>query len=335
MHFVFVTLEILLWFQVINRKVSVQAPVDNVSQGIEEAPKSGATPNSTTNVSDIKTIKVGNISRTVSDRDIREFFSFSGEIKYVEMQSETENTQLSYVTFKDSQGADTAILLSGATIADLSVTIAPAKDYQLPPQAVLPSSPEKRPAVSSSAVHKAEDVVSTMLAKGFILGKDALNKAKALDEQHNLTSKASATVVTIDQKMGLMEKVSMGKAVLNEKVRQVDERFMVSERTKSVFAVAEQKASSAGSAIMSNPYVLSGASWVSGALGAFAKAAEDVSTMTKEKVVRAEEEKQETMLRQKTQIINDFAQNHLDEPSGNEPPIVQTKSADDTEPGII
>ena len=65
-------------------------------------------------------------------------------------------------------------------------------------------------------------MVSTMLAKGFILGKDALNKAKALDEQHNLTSKASATVVTIDQKMGLMEKLSMGKAVLNEKVRQVD-----------------------------------------------------------------------------------------------------------------
>lgn len=178
-------------------------------------------------------------------------------------------------------------------------------------------------------------MVSTMLAKGFILGKDALNKAKALDEQHNLTSKASATVVTIDQKMGLMEKLSMGKAVLNEKVRQVDERFMVSERTKSVFAVAEQKASSAGSAIMSNPYVLSGASWVSGALGAFAKAAEDVSTMTKEKVVMAEEEKQETMLRQKTEIINDFAQNHLDEPSGNEPPVVQTKSADDTKPGII
>lgn len=31
--------------------------------------------------------------------------------------------------------------IQGATIADLSVTIAPAKDYQLPPEAVLPSSP--------------------------------------------------------------------------------------------------------------------------------------------------------------------------------------------------
>jgi len=31
---------------------------------------------------------------------------------------------------------------------------------------------------SESAIRKAEDVVSSMLAKGFNLGKDAVNKAK-------------------------------------------------------------------------------------------------------------------------------------------------------------
>ncbi|KAL6189929.1 hypothetical protein ACLB2K_036330 [Fragaria x ananassa] len=316
--------------------MNVWAPVDNVNQGIGEAPQSAVTPNSTTiNVSDVrkvKTIKVGNIARTVSASD---FFSFSGEIKYVEMQSETEHTQLSYVTFNDAQGADTALLLTGATIANMPVTIAPAKEYQLPPEALIPSSPLKRPAVTSSAVEKAEDVVSTIVAKGFVLGKDAISKAKAFDEQHNLSSKASATVATIDQKISLMEKLSMGKAVVNEKVKQMDERFLVSEKTKTVFAVAEQKASSAGSAILSNPYVWSGASWVSTALGAFAKATEDVTTKTKEKVVKAEEEKQQTMLRQRTSIIDDYAQNHLDEPSGNEPPVVQTKSADDTNTGLV
>lgn len=51
------TLEILLSFQVIIRKVSVQAPVDNVNQGIEEAPQSAATPNSTTNVSDVRKLQ--------------------------------------------------------------------------------------------------------------------------------------------------------------------------------------------------------------------------------------------------------------------------------------
>ncbi|KAG1354251.1 putative binding partner of ACD11 1 [Cocos nucifera] len=53
--------------------------------------------------------------------------------------------------------------------------------------------------VPESAVQKAEVVISTMLAKGFILGKDALNKAKALDEKHQFTSAASAKVSSLDK----------------------------------------------------------------------------------------------------------------------------------------
>lgn len=193
---------------------------------------------------------------------------------------------------------------------------------------------EKNP-TSSPAVKKAEDVVSSMLAKGFILGKDAINKAKSFDERHHLMSNASATVASIDNKIGLSEKLSIGKAVVNEKVREMDERYQVSEMTKSALAVAEQKASSAGSALMSNHYVLTGASWVSSAFSAFAKAAEDVSIMTKEKLEKAEEEKEEIIYRERTGIISDFAQIHLDESSSKEPPIVPVSSADDHKLEII
>ncbi|GLT35532.1 hypothetical protein SLA2020_099770 [Shorea laevis] len=174
------------------------------------------------------------------------------------MQRETENTQLAFFTFKDSQGADTASLLTGATIAHLSVTITPVEGYQLPSEA-LPLIMETKLAETDSTVKKAEDMVSTMLAKGFVLGKDAINKAKVFDEQHQLTSNASATVASIDRKMGLSEKLSIGTAV---------------------------KASSAGSVIMSNRYVSAGPLWFSNAFSAVAKAAEDVSVMTKEKVER-------------------------------------------------
>ncbi|GLT35526.1 hypothetical protein SLA2020_099710 [Shorea laevis] len=146
----------------------------------------------------VRTVKVNNIYLAVSERDIKEFFSFSGDIQYVEMQRETENTQLAFFTFKDSQGADTASLLTGATIAHLSVTITPVEDYQLPPEA-LPLIMETKLAETDSTVKKAEDMVSTMLAKGFVLGKDAINKAKVFDEQHQLTSNASATVASIDR----------------------------------------------------------------------------------------------------------------------------------------
>ncbi|XP_057963037.1 binding partner of ACD11 1-like isoform X2 [Malania oleifera] len=282
----------------------------------------------------IRTVKVSNISLAASERDIKEFFSFSGDLQYVEMQRETEQTQVAYVTFKESQGADTAMLLSGATIADLSVTITPVENYLLPPEA-LPQE-ERKPLATSATVQKAEDVVSTMLAKGFVLGKDALNKAKAFDERHHWTSTASATVASIDNRMGFTEKLSIGTAVVNEKVREMDERFQVSEMTKSAFAIAEQKAISAGSAIMGNRYVSTGASWVSNAFSAVAKAAEDVTLMTKEKVEKAEDEKKEIIYRERTGFVDDFAHTHLDESSAWEPPTVSVNSShDDTKLGII
>jgi len=55
---------------------------------------------------------------------------------------------------------------------------------------------------------------------------------------------------------------------VNEKWREVDERYQVREITKSALAAAEEKASIAGAALMANPYVSSGASWFSNAFGA-------------------------------------------------------------------
>lgn len=181
---------------------------------------------------------------------------------------------------------------------------------------------------TDSAVKKAEDVVSTMLAKGFVLGKDAINKAKAFDEQHKLTSNASATVTSIDQKMGLSEKLSVGTAIVNEKLKEMDDHFQVSEKTKSAYAVAEQKASSAGSAIMSNRYVLTGATWVTSAFSRVTKAAEDVSMNTKVKVEKAEEEKKEGINTKKAEIINDLAlANSVKSPEGD-PPLAPIDSTD-------
>ncbi|XP_038982319.1 binding partner of ACD11 1-like [Phoenix dactylifera] len=254
----------------------------------------------------VRTVKVSNVSLSASEQDIKEFFSFSGNVEYVEIQSGDEWSQVAYVTFKEPQGVETAVLLSGATIVDMSVIITPAAEYQLPAAASASPVPKDANAVdgAESAVRKAEDVVSTMLAKGFILGKDALNKAKAFDEKHQVTSTASAKVSSLDKKIGLSEKISMGTAAVSEKVREMDQKFQVSEKTKSAFAAAEQKVSTAGSAIMKNRYVFTGASWVTGAFNRVAKAASDVGSKTKEKVAAEQEHEG---------LENDFAKVHLSE----------------------
>ncbi|XP_004503329.1 binding partner of ACD11 1 isoform X2 [Cicer arietinum] len=290
----------------------MSAPVDHSDKGVGAIPQSPVTPNWTIQVSDIKTVKVSNVSVATTEKDIKEFFSFSGDIQFVEIQRETESTKTAYVTFKSTQGADTAVLLTGSNIANSSVTITPVENYHLPPEAI-PSSPQ-----TPAAVKKAEEVVSTMLAKGFVLGKDALKRAKSFDERHHLLSNASATVASIDRKIGLSDKLSIGTAIVNEKVREMDEKFQVSEKTKSAIAVAEQKASDAGTAIMSNPYVSTGASWVSSAITAVAKAAEDVSTMTKEKVELAEVDKKEIIYSEKKSAADELSHIHSEKPSAAE-----------------
>ncbi|MFS7996387.1 putative RNA recognition motif domain, nucleotide-binding alpha-beta plait domain superfamily [Helianthus anomalus] len=242
----------------------------------------------------VKTVKVSNVSLGASEQDIKEFFSFSGEIEYVDIKSENERAQIAFVTFKDPQGAETAVLLSGATIVDQPVTIALAPDYT-PPPSVTPSvqqssaSNQQSGGVVESTVQKAEDVVSSMLAKGFILGKDAVNKAKAFDEKLQFTSTAAAKAATIDQKIGLTEKLSIGTTIVNEKVKDLDQKFQVSEKTKTAFATAEQTVSEAGSAIMKNRYVLTGTAWVTGAFNRVTKAAGEVGQKTMEKVAEGEQ----------------------------------------------
>ncbi|CAN6569783.1 unnamed protein product [Malus baccata var. baccata] len=237
---------------------------------------------------EIRTLKVSNVSLAATEHDLKDFFSFSGEVEYIEIQGDNERSQVAYVTFKDFKGAET----SGATIVNQSVTIDLAPDYKLPAAvaSALPTATENvSPGGVQSAVHNAEDVVSSMLAKGFILGKDAINKAKAFDEKHQLSSTATATVSALDQKIGFTDKLNAGTSMVNDKVKQMDERFQVSEKTKVVFSAAEQTVSSAGSAIMKNHYVLTGTSWVTGAFNRAAKAATEVSQKTIDKVSAQEE----------------------------------------------
>lgn len=210
------------------------------------------------------TVKVHNVSLQASERVIKEFFSFSGDIVHVEMQSGDERSQFAYITFRDEQEAERAMLLTGATIVDMAVIITPATNYQLP-AAVLADLESKNPSGIESALRKAEDVAGSMLAKGFILGKDAVEKAKTFDETHQLTSTASAKVSSIDKSLGLSEKISTGTIVVNEKMKEMDEKYQVAEKTKSALVAAEQTVSTAGSKIMRNRYILTGAAWVTGA----------------------------------------------------------------------
>ena len=133
-----------------------------------------------------------------------------------------------------------------------------------------------------AAVGKAEDVVSTMLARAFVLSKDALRRAQTFDGRHHqLLSSATSRVAYLDRRLGLSDKFSVGTAAARGAARGVDERFQVTERARGAFAAA-------GEVVAGSPYASRGAALVSAAVGAVARAASDVGAMTMEKVGRAD-----------------------------------------------
>lgn len=111
-----------------------------------------------------------------------------------------------------------------------------------------------------------------MLGKGYVLGKDALSKAKAFDESHQVSATAAAKVAELSERIGLTDKICVGV----DAVRSVDERYHVSENTKSAISAAGRTAAAAANAVVSSSYFSKGALWVSGALDRAAKAAADI-----------------------------------------------------------
>jgi len=103
---------------------------------------------------------------------------------------------------------------------------------------------------------KAQDVVTTMLAKGSAIRQDAVNKAKAFDEKHQLTANASAKVSSFDKRVGLTEKLTVGLSVVNEKVKSVDQRLHVSDKTMAAIFAAERKLNDTGSAVKTSRFGL-------------------------------------------------------------------------------
>ncbi|KAJ6763065.1 SERINE/ARGININE-RICH SPLICING FACTOR [Salix purpurea] len=249
-----------------------------------------------------RTVEVKNVSDLASEREVHEFFSFSGEIENIRIQRDNGQSKTAIVTFKDPKALEIALLLSGATIVDQIVSITPVENYvpNHDPQEVrnmdiaihavpsenVPSNFEGKTSPSGSGsvyASRAQEVVTSMLAKGSAIGQDAMNKAKAFDDKHRLSASASEKVISFDRRVGLTEKLTVGISVVNEKVKSVDERLHVSDKTMAAIFAAERKINDTGSAVKSSRYVSAGTAWLNGAFSKVAKAGQVAGTKTRAK----------------------------------------------------
>ncbi|PPR94325.1 hypothetical protein GOBAR_AA26342 [Gossypium barbadense] len=256
------------------------------------------------------TVELTGLPTKATEKDVYDFFAFSGTIEHVELVRSGEYASTAYVTFKNAYSQETGLayddyLVDGATILDQRIYISRWGQYEEEFDFWSPSRSQEdetssrhdrmdyggngfplelvvyldyQPPLRSQfvshageAVSFAQDVVKGMLGKGYVLGKDALSKAKTFDASHQVSATAAAKVAKLSERIGLTDKIYVGV----DAVRSMDERYHVSENIKSAISVAGRTAAAAANAVVSSSYFSKGALWVSGALDRAAKAAAD------------------------------------------------------------
>ncbi|XP_031477352.1 binding partner of ACD11 1-like [Nymphaea colorata] len=134
-------------------------------------------------------------------------------------------------------------------------------------------------ATPTEAVTMAQEVVKTMLAKGYILGKDALAKAREFDESHKVSAAAAAKVCELSKRIGLTGRINAGVDTL----KSVDKRYNVSGITGTALAATGRGVAAATNAFVKSSYFSAGALWVSDALARASKAAAELGSHSSKK----------------------------------------------------
>jgi hypothetical protein len=129
-------------------------------------------------------VQVKNISTSATEKNLRDFFSYCGNITSLKLTPCTCDhgaTNTAIITFSNLAAVQTSLLLSHAMIVDKPITVEVLGD----------SSASKRYVEPEGGASKSS-IVAKMVASGYKLGDDAKTKAKTFDESHTSALKKNA-----------------------------------------------------------------------------------------------------------------------------------------------
>jgi RNA recognition motif-containing protein len=188
-----------------------------------------------------KSIFVSNLSPLTNETTLAGFFSFCGKIEDIQLTTYSGQSAEAVVTFESPAAAKTALLLSNAMINDRAINVT----IYVPGQ-------ERTSGGESSSIHgdavpnkphlaAAEDrsstsVMASLLAAGYVLGQDAVQKAKEIDEKNQFTAKATAVankakekLIEFDEQYGVSNSVTAMTSGVQTKAREIDDQYKISD----------------------------------------------------------------------------------------------------------
>ncbi|EER40321.1 Vip1 protein [Histoplasma capsulatum var. duboisii H88] len=178
------------------------------------------------------TVHVADISPKMSEKEVRDFFSFCGKITSLSItpsSGEQDAPQSATVTFEKEAAAKTALLLDNTQLgpSSVKVTAAASIDELAGPKAHAESPESKN---DTAGIHDIEQedkprsrIIAEYLAHGYVISDHAIQQAISLDKKHgfstrfrnaldNFNAKFHATdkAKDIDSSYGISDKAASG-----------------------------------------------------------------------------------------------------------------------------
>jgi len=204
---------------------------------------------------DPRAVFVTNISPNATEKTVSDFFSFCGRITRLTLRSSTEGSQEAIVVFESDSAAKTALLLTNALIVDRPITVVPyfpAADEET--QGVTAEAGQATITERSHAVPDAErtktSVMASLVAAGYVLGSDTIQRARDLDDKHMISlqlkvgaEQIKAKANEIDRTLHISETATAIKTGVVEKAKEVDEKLHITEKVGAAATAAKLQAS--------------------------------------------------------------------------------------------
>ncbi|EAQ84865.1 hypothetical protein CHGG_08879 [Chaetomium globosum CBS 148.51] len=148
------------------------------------------------------TVYVKNVGSQTDDKEIKDFFSFCGKIASIDITTEG-SLKSATVTFEKETAARTALLLNHTQLGGNEITVT-GDNISTPPHessgGVADTSETDRDSVLTQEEKPRSRILAEVLAHGYLVADQGLQKAIALDEQHNITSRFVGTLRQLDER---------------------------------------------------------------------------------------------------------------------------------------
>jgi len=213
-------------------------------------------------IQEVRAVLVSNISPNANEKTVSDFFSFCGKITKLYLNKEEgKDTSSAIIQFETESAAKTALLLTNALIVDRPITVSAYIASFTPLNTESTTSPNVGTPVDQSKISQKDfngipddqrsktSVIASLLAAGYILTENALDKAKEVDEKTNFSNRAKVTVDQlkvkaheIDLQYGISEKAVAVTKSITESAKKIDSEFGITEKAVAVATVVKNSA---------------------------------------------------------------------------------------------